>query len=236
VAQLEKATREIIFPQIELFSRQDADDITRVVGGLEIAVGRIFTREAAVVRARTAGTAVAKHHGTQFRRVLKRVTKLDVIGTEKGVADQVDFFIGENARLITSIGERHVTEIEKLLRKSAEEGFRGEVLRDKLQERFVISRNRAALIARDQVLTLNAQINRTRQVNVGITHYFWSTSGDEKVRGLEPGDTMDHAILDGTRQAWDSPPITSNDGGRAHPGQDVNCRCNAIPDTASLLS
>ena len=46
--------------------------------------------------------------------------------------------------------------------------------------------------------------------------YVWRTQQDSKVRGA-------HRIHDGRSFSWSSPPPTG------HPGQDFNCRCQAIP-------
>ena len=70
-----------------------------------------------------------------------------------------------------------------------------------------------------------------QQKDVGITHYKWSDSGDEDVR-------VCHKSLDGKIFAWDTPPemwYKSKKKGRVmtgrycHPGEDIQCRCCAIP-------
>lgn len=60
-----------------------------------------------------------------------------------------------------------------------------------------------------------------RQLAIGITHYTWQTSGDERT-------CEDCAKNDGKRFAWAVPPRTG------HPGdgkccQNGHCRCVAIP-------
>lgn len=74
----------------------------------------------------------------------------------------------------------------------------------------------------------DGRTNQQRQMDIGVTHYFWSTSGDERV--------CDHCKeKDGKRFAWDNPP----EGG--HPGEhkcegEGYCRCTAIPDLDHLLN
>ena len=65
-------------------------------------------------------------------------------------------------------------------------------------------------------------IDRVRQKKLGVRHYYWVTSNDERVRD-------EHDKYDGKRYSWDEPPP---DG---HPGEAVNCRCTARPDTEELL-
>ena len=101
-------------------------------------------------------------------------------------------------------------------------GTRVEDLRKQIRERFDVTRSKADLLARDQVLKLNAQITQTRQRQAGISEYRWSASNDERVREY-------HRELDGSIFRWDDPPITNEDGDRNAPGEDYQCRCVAIP-------
>lgn len=80
-----------------------------------------------------------------------------------------------------------------------------------------IAENRAKLIARDQTAKMNSSFNRVRQTDVGIEQYEWQTAGDERVRDS-------HAEKDGQIFSWDSPPEDTG-----HPGEDIQCRCVAIP-------
>ena len=80
---------------------------------------------------------------------------------------------------------------------------------------------RHGLLARDQVLKLNAGINQPRQRQVGVREYDWWTSGDERVRER-------HVELHRTRQRWDAPPEVAP-GRFEHPGGDYQCRCTASP-------
>ncbi len=107
-----------------------------------------------------------------------------------------------------------LSDVEGVVRNAHAQGLRVEVLAHQLRERFDVSDSRAALIARDQVLKLNGQLNRSKQQSAGITQYVWVTSRDERVRPT-------HEDLDGTTQSWDVPPP------EGHPGQPVQCRCTA---------
>ena len=59
-------------------------------------------------------------------------------------------------------------------------------------------------------------LTELRQTSIGVTDYVWSTSGDERVR-------PEHAARNGKVYKWSEPPA----GG--HPGEDIQCRCRAIP-------
>ncbi len=94
--------------------------------------------------------------------------------------------------------------------------MRVEELRSLVMERFDVSKSRADLIARDQVLKLNGQITEERQTRAGVEQYVWTTAGDERVR-------EEHAALEGQVIDWNSPPTVG------HPGEDYQCRCVAFP-------
>jgi SPP1 gp7 family putative phage head morphogenesis protein len=144
-------------------------------------------------------------------------------GAEPWLRDQMALAVKENARLITSLPEQMLQQIEGVVSQGVLSGLRHEEMAKAIVRQFGIADNRAALIARDQVLSWHGSLTRLRQVDAGVTHYEFSTSRDERVR---PG----HRALDGTVQSWAKPPIVDpRTGRRAHPGGDVNCRCAAIP-------
>lgn len=165
----------------------------------------------------------------QLDRVFGRVEKSSEAEQRKliGIKTQVPKkmlagFRKENVGLIRSLADDQLNQISDILDDGFKEGKRVETIRKEIEERFSVARSKADLLARDQVLKLNADMAQARQVAAGITEYTWSASGDERVREL-------HADLDGTRQSWDDPPVTSEDGETNHPGQDYQCRCVAIP-------
>lgn len=70
---------------------------------------------------------------------------------------------------------------------------------------------------------LLGRANRAAQLAAGVKRYTWITRSDDRVR---PG----HRSLHGSIQDWSSPPITDPvSGRRAHPGEERNCRCVALP-------
>lgn len=134
----------------------------------------------------------------------------------------LDRFRRENVALIKSLVGVELEQITELLDEGFAKGARVEDLRAQIKERFNVSKSKADLLARDQVLKANAAITQTRQKQAGIVSYTWSTSSDERVRPM-------HDDLEGTVQQWDDPPVTNENGDRNHPGEDIQCRCIALP-------
>jgi SPP1 gp7 family putative phage head morphogenesis protein len=66
-------------------------------------------------------------------------------------------------------------------------------------------------------------VQQEQQADAGVVKYVWYAVKDARTRD-------DHAALHGTEQLWSSPPVVDEASGRrAHPGQDISCRCQAIP-------
>lgn len=105
----------------------------------------------------------------------------------------------------------------------------------------VKKQGRAELIARDQVGKLTESFTRRRQLEAGIDMYIWATAGDRRVRPT-------HKPMNGKLCRWDDPTVFSPDSGKTwvnrstiggvqlHPGQDIQCRCTAIPYFDDLIS
>lgn len=232
-----RAIEELIFPALEDLAVPEPDKprfavtsertdaptlpieyIRQRLGLLELRLGAIFDDEALGEDLDVIGRRVSAKNMTE----LKRVVGISIQSADRGVGVLVDGFRATNVDKITSLVGKQLVEITQILEQSTITGLRVEQLRDQIQARFKVTKSKAALLARDQTLTLNAQIARQRQTNLGIEEYIWTTSGDGKVRET-------HADLDGTKHRWDTPPVISDDDRTGHPGEDHQCRCTAFP-------
>jgi len=88
--------------------------------------------------------------------------------------------------------------------------------------------NRVKLIARNEISTINANLNNARAESAGITRATWQTSGDERVRGINPKDSQDHESLDGEEFDIKVGLRDPRSGEMITPGSAINCRCQAI--------
>jgi len=122
-----------------------------------------------------------------------------------------------NLRLMTQAASEYSDQVAAVLSDPAAWGLRVEELSALISERGDVAESKAMLIARDQTLKTYAGISRIRQQNAGATSYVWSTSGDDRVR-----DT--HRANEGQTFSWAVPPAETG-----HPGEDVQCRCVAVP-------
>jgi len=115
-----------------------------------------------------------------------------------------------------------------IARKVAEavgrDSLRVETLRGIIETELGVTKRHAELIARDQVAKLNGRITQATHQRAGVTHYRWRASRDGRTRS-------NHRKLDGQTFAWSEAPMGGGTSpkDRGHPGQGIQCRCNAIP-------
>ena len=190
---------------------------------------RVVKRRGSVLS--TALDAVAANVGTASKAAWARQAKaamgVDLSQIEPNLTPTMERFRRENLDLITSMARDKVERVARILDDAP--NARVETIRDRILEEGEVTKRQAALIARDQVLSLNAQVAQARHEAAGITQYIWRTSGDGDVR-------PDHKALNGKAFSYDEPPVVNASEvrrGRAerreHPGQDYQCRCTAEP-------
>ncbi len=179
----------------------------------------------------------------EWKRAIKDTLGVDLLDDYYNgdfYAEQIRRWVDENVVKIQSIHSSTLDDMHDIILKGYLEGKTTSRIQKDIQERYRVNRNKARMLARDQVSTLNAQITQLQQKDAGCDRYRWSTSKDGRVRDC-------HAELDGKIISWDDPPEmwyeTKSMGivytGRfCHPGEDYCCRCVAIPvfdiDTLSI--
>lgn len=200
-----------------------ADDARTILDVVRLSVDQGVTTDRRLEQQiREFGQRVSQYQGSELQRQIRQSLGVEVPLSDPRFGEQLRTWAAENVRLIQSIPAQSLDQVERLVVAGVDRGARWENLRDEIEARFDVSRSRAALIARDQVGKFYGTVQKARQTEVGISHYFWRTSGDERVRPT-------HAILEGKRIAWDDPPE------EGHPGHPINCRCTAEPDFSQVL-
>jgi SPP1 gp7 family putative phage head morphogenesis protein len=145
-----------------------------------------------------------------------------------------------NSRLILSMPEKLIYDVSLVIQQGFREGQSMTSLINQIQSKANISRNRAKLIAADQIAKLNSNYVQYEQEQLGLPLYVWRTSDDERVR--KPS----HRNMNGKICTWLNPLVykdditdkiwkhrSSIDGTTYQVGQDIRCRCSAqiIVDT-----
>jgi SPP1 gp7 family putative phage head morphogenesis protein len=131
--------------------------------------------------------------------------------------DVLQACIGEQVGLIKSIASEHLSQVEGLVMRSVANGGDLKSLTDSLQERYGVTRRRAAFIAHDQNRKANATMTRVRQQSLGITEAIWmhSHAGREPRKSHLNANGKRYKIAEGMYldEKW------------VWPGTEINCRC-----------
>ena len=163
------------------------------------------------------------------------VTGIDVFGDSPKLQDILSASIADNTRLITTIPEQYLNQVQSIVMSNMRSGLRPSAIVKQLSDQFGVSQRRAALIARDQTSKANGELSKQRQEDTGFKYFKWKTSEDIRVRDSHD-DISDEDIGFGKGvYKWDNPP--KNDKGvQIIPGQEINCRCVAIPVTGRQVA
>lgn len=123
---------------------------------------------------------------------------------------------------IQNFTQDQVVRIRQLVEQNLFRGLGDQALVEVLTKEFNVTRSKARFWARQETGLLVSAYRQATYKTVGITKYKWSTSHDERVRTM-------HKDLDGETFEFANPPITNEKGDRNNPGEDWQCRCQAIP-------
>lgn len=128
----------------------------------------------------------------------------------------------EQVHLIKSIPAQHLDDVEGLVLRSVQHGHDMGQLSKDLQERYEITKRRAAFIARDQNNKATAVFNRVRKLDLGIT----KSRLIHTLASKHPRDSHEAAahenggIYDTAVGFWDDAV-----GKFVQPGEEPNCGC-----------
>ena len=234
---------ELYGADIDHLARQDSTEkivkiITQEIIGVRLAVKGFWTDRDITDFATEIAGQVDMFETRQTARQWSSVVGVDPLFGDQLTQSLIKEFSMTNLRLIKDMPDQFLFQVQNELVEAVRNGQRAEVFQDTVQERLGVAESRAKLIARDQIGSIAGGITETRQRELGVTRYRWSTSNDERVvgnpSGLYPKVTSprmhgNHYDRDGEIFNWAEPP---QDG---HPGRPINCRCTASPVVEDLL-
>ena len=230
-----------------------ADDIKAILERL-----RIFAMSAVpIALAHKMVKSVERINRGRYASALKSSFDIDVEGVlaSEGLQSFTEAQIAKNATLIKSIPEEFIKNIETIVYNGITSGERYETIAKKISGVKDISSvfgkldNRVKVIARNEVATINSQINQKRLQSLGLDLYIWRTADDERVRGNPGGKYPNarprHDTMEGKICKWNDATVyadsikdakegkwkkrSSIGGPNQHPGEPIACRCYAEP-------
>ncbi|WP_347558563.1 phage minor head protein [Robbsia sp. KACC 23696] len=131
--------------------------------------------------------------------------------------DVMQATIGEQIGLIKSIASKHLADVQGMVMRSVSAGRDLGTLTQELEQRYAITKRRAAFIALDQNNKATASMMRVRQEALGLDEAKWLHSHG----GKHPRKS--HLAVDGKR--YNVKKGMYIDGEYVWPGQKPGCRC-----------
>jgi SPP1 gp7 family putative phage head morphogenesis protein len=245
-------TKELIFPRLPEIIRQFEEEtridqssgeiITQMFGDVEVGFAGAFPESLLKSRTEDFGNRTSDFNRTQNDKVVRSLLGVNPIRSETYLIPQVEAFVERNVALIKTIPADYLKQIETIIRARIDEGASTTAIQNEIVERFGSTRNRARLIARDQIGKFMGKLSELRQREIGVTHYFWETADDERVRpdirlkAKARAKIVSHRVLDGQRYSWEKPPVSGTKGERQHPGIPISCRCFPRPDLSGFFA
>jgi SPP1 gp7 family putative phage head morphogenesis protein len=197
---------------------KDSTFIRDTLSGFDLFMANL--REALNHSSKMAQGKVAQAYAQEERRHRTKLGKsiqsrygvsMDEIFSDRDVAAQVGTAVQKSVSLITGLNDELAKKVEFTVLDAAQKEETTSALSQRIRKELGITRDRAKLIASDQVASLNASLNRVRHEQVGVDKYVWETMMDDRVR-------PDHEERQGKIYSWDDSP---------RPGEEINCRCVA---------
>ena len=133
--------------------------------------------------------------------------------------DNVDLISNRRIKDGPSIPKKAFGEIRKMAQESVEKGRDLVGFTKDLEDRFGITRRRAAFIARDQNNKMTAAFHRSRQKDCGISEAEWR----ETFASVHPRE--EHAEFDGQTYRVDEGMWSDEAQAYIWPGTEPNCGC-----------
>lgn len=212
--EIEEVILAELLPSLRGEFRSDAltDTLRRAISSIADRAGRIIDSQ----KLRSAIERIAGRINGHTSRDLSRVIGIEIPASV--ARHRLPAWIEANVDLIRKATLEQTQVITSILDESIRIGRTHRQVADIIRERTDVMASRIEQIARDQVLTLNAQLNQEKQQSAGVSRYEWSTSNDERVRGH-------HGDLDGEIFSWDDPPLGggTHEDETGHPGEGINC-------------
>lgn len=164
-------------------------------------------------------TDLWKATDSAFRQALKSAGWTVEFKVTPAVRDALNASVIENVNLIKSIPTTYFDQVNGIVMRSYTAGRDLATMTKELNALYPKAKDRAELIARDQSNKLNATVNRTRRMELGITEAIWMHSGG----GKEPRQS--HVAANGKKFNVEKGALI--DGEWIQPGEKINCRCTS---------
>ncbi|AUR97635.1 head morphogenesis domain protein [Vibrio phage 1.243.O._10N.261.54.B5] len=232
VRRIKKDIDQSIKPQVkDLKFEYTADSWSDVI---EVSLAALRQRWSSAVFNRFAERMASKfvqavnvQNQQQFQNQYKSFG-INIYAGNQAVSDYLDATVKDNVRLIKSIPDQYLTQVESIVLGNMRAGMRPSAINKQLQDQFGVTERRARVISRDQTSKASNGLAKKRMQSAGFEYYEWITSEDERVRSRHRKISDKVTAYGKGIYRWDDPPL-SDKGEPISPGTDYSCRCIARP-------
>lgn len=153
------------------------------------------------------------------RKIAVIVPELD----ERQKQEIADTYTNSMRYYIKDFEEKRIPEMRAKVQELTLQGYRPDSIAKMLQKEYGIKERKAKFLSQNETSIMLAEYKRVTYQKIGFEYFKWSTIMDGKERER-------HKQLNGQIYRYDDPPyIDENLTRKGLPGEDYNCRCEAIP-------
>lgn len=134
---------------------------------------------------------------------------------------KLEALVLENVNLIKSIPQKYFTELTSVTLESITRGRDLGYLRQEIEKRYGVAKDRAVLIARDQNNKATSIITHAKYEELGITKAVWKHNSGAKT------PRASHLAADD--KVYDIQKGMFINGKHIFPGEEINCGCTSVP-------
>lgn len=236
----ERLIKTIIEPRLEELHRQAqavrpdsveartdtwVETVTDLVATVNFSYASIVKPDMFERAAREQALQVSLFNKDQFVKTIHSALSVNPIIEEPYLQTQIQASVRQNTSLITKLTQEQTARLEESLIRDLSSGKGLKNLRENLQANADFSKQRAALIARDQTNKFNGQLAELRQTELGIEDYIWDDVNDNRERPSHK--ILGNEAREGKTRKW-------SDSGEK-PGEAIRCRCTAQPVITDAL-
>lgn len=171
--------------------------------------------------------AVNLQNQQQFQNQYKSFG-INIYTGNQAVSDYLDATVKDNVRLIKSIPDQYLTQVESIVLGNMRAGMRPSAINKQLQDQFGVTERRARVISRDQVSKASNGLAKKRMESSGFQYFAWIDSKDSRVRSRHKN--IANKVTKYGKGIYSFSDLPLNDKGMPiAPSDDIQCRCVMRP-------
>ncbi|AUR87935.1 head morphogenesis domain protein [Vibrio phage 1.106.O._10N.286.51.F7] len=171
--------------------------------------------------------AVNLQNQQQFQNQYKSFG-INIYAGNQAVSDYLDATVKDNVRLIKSIPDQYLTQVESIVLGNMRAGMRPSAINKQLQDQFGVTERRARVISRDQVSKASNGLAKKRMESSGFKYFQWIDSKDSRVRSRHKH--IANKVTKYGKGIYSFSDLPLNDKGiPIAPSDDIQCRCVMRP-------